>query len=183
MGKINNAVETVNKVERIYHRYRNMIYLTAFDILRDRALSLDAVHDTMVKLMRYADRIDESKPTQMCNYIYRVAKCVSIDMYNKRKNMVLTEDPDDTAEDGCAQWQNGPEEYVITKESVNDIAGVINGMDEKYSMPLRLHKLYKFSIDQTAEMMGVSPRTVHNRINKAKEIIAEALKGRGKIRE
>ena len=71
-----------------------------------------------------------------------------------------------------------PEDCVISSESVDIIVQAIRDMDDKYSIPLRYQKFDKYSIEEIADIMGISVRTVFYRLNKAKEILAEKLRKR-----
>lgn len=173
MGKYKK--DNISKIERVYAKHRNMIYLTAYDILKDTALAEDAVQETVAKLIRYSDALNEEKEIATKNYIVRVAKSVSIDIYNRRKKDQIAEKLDDE-EAAQPKAEFDPQEYVITKESVNTIVKAINDMDDKYRLPLLYSRINGHSAEQIADIMGISERTVYSRLKKAKQILAETLK-------
>lgn len=176
MGK--NAYDDISKIERIYNKYCDLIYWTAKKILRDEDLVEDAVQETILKLMRHPEKIDECKVNETKNYIYRVSKSISINIYNKQNKILEADRLDDMPEPRETSNEFNPEEYIISNESVNLIVQAIRNMDDKYSIPLRYQKFNKYSIEEIADIMGVSVRTVFYRINKAKKILAEKLKKR-----
>ncbi len=166
--------DNISKIERVYAKHRNMIYLTAYDILKDTALAEDAVQETVAKLIRYSDALNEEKEIPTKNYIVRVAKSVSIDIYNRREKERAEELNDEEVAQLKAEFD--PQEYVITKESVNTIVKAINDMDDKYRLPLLYSRINGHSAEQIADIMGISERTVYSRLKKAKQILAETLK-------
>lgn len=172
MGK--HKEDSISKIDRVYTKHRNMIYLTAYDILKDTALTEEAVQETVIKLLRYSDALNEEKEIATKNYIVRVAKSVSIDIYNRHEKERAEELNDEEIAQLKAEFD--PQEYVITKESVDTIVKAINDMDDKYRLPLLYSRINGHSAEQIADIMGISERTVYSRLKKAKKILAETLK-------
>ena len=83
-----NRDDDILKIERIYNQYRNLIYWTAKKILHDEDLVEDAVQETILKLMRHPEKIDESKINETKNYISRVSKSIGVNIYNKQKKVI-----------------------------------------------------------------------------------------------
>ena len=165
----------VSKVERLYRRHRSLIYWIAYAILEDEAWAKDASQETLARMLKYHDRLSFDSPVETKNYIARIARNTSFDMYNRRKKYNTVADRSET----LPVTDNPTEEMYITKETVNEIVEIIRDMDPKYSDPLRFHKFDKMTVEQIAEIMGVSVRTVYYRIEKAKEIIKAELGKRG----
>lgn len=177
MGK--NAYDDISKIERIYKKYRDLIYWTAKKILHDDDLVEDAIQETILKLMRHPEKIDENKVNETKNYIYRVSKSIGINIYNRQNKILETNTLDDMPEPRETSNEFNPEEYVISSESVNLIVQAIRDMDDKYSIPLRYQKFNKYSIEEIADIMGISVRTVFYRINKAKKNFSREIKKEG----
>ncbi len=165
----------VSNVERLYRSHRALIYKIAYEILNDEAWAKDASQETLARMLKYHDKLPFDAPVEAKNYIARIARNTSIDIYNKRKKY----------NNLAAQSENLPiadnpvEELYITKETVNEIVEIIRNMDTKYSDPLRFHKIDKLTVEEIAEIMGVSVRTVYYRIEKARELIKDELRKRG----
>ncbi len=163
--------DDVSKAERIYYKYRNLIYLIAFEILKDIDLSEDAVQDTVVKILKNIDKINFNSDTEEKNYIARIARNVSIDIYSKQKRFYKALDYSEELKIDDDAAGLAPEEYVITKDSVEKIVEGIRDMDTKYSDPLRFQKFNNYSIEEIAQLEGVSQRTVFYRIKTAKKCL------------
>lgn len=170
--------DKVSQIEKIYEEYRNLIYAIAYDILRDEEWAKDALQETLLRMIKNYGRLDTMKAAELKNYVARMARNTGIDLYNKRKK---AQGPPDGADMDEAIETNTPEDFVITNESVEFIVEEIKRMDPKYSDPLRFQKFNKYSIEQISKIMGISQRTVHYRIEKAKRILAEKLRRRGDI--
>lgn len=162
-------------VERIYKNYGDMIYGIALKILRDRSRAEDAAHETIIRIMRYSDKLTELGGVQAKNYIARIARNTCIDLRNR-----INRDDSATAYaedmDIIEAENTDPEEYVISGENVRIIADELRRMDKKYRDPLTLQKFNKHSIKEISEILGVSERTVNYRIERAKKILKDSLK-------
>lgn len=166
--------DIISKIERLYAKHRNIIYIIAYGILNDTMLAEEAVQETVIKLIRYSDALNEDKEIPTKNYIVRVAKSVSIDIYNRREKERAEVLNDEEIAQLKAEFD--PQEYVITKESVDTIVQAINNMDDKYRLPLLYSRINGYRAEQIADIMGISERTVYSRLKKAKQILAKALK-------
>ena len=162
-------------IERVYKDYGDMIFNISLNILRDRSWAEDATHETLIRIMKYSDKLNGLNSAQAKNYIARIARNTCIDLHNRRarddKVTVRTEDFEVIDADGA-----DPEEYIITNESVQKIAEKLRTMDSKYRDPLTLQKFNKHSIKEISEILGVSERTVNYRIERAKQILSDLLK-------
>ncbi len=45
--------EEKSKFEQLYYQYRKLMYLCAWEVLRDEQLAEDAVHEAFIKLTKY----------------------------------------------------------------------------------------------------------------------------------
>ena len=167
--------DRIAKVEQLYKEYKNLIYSIAYDILKDDEWAEDALQDTVLRLLKHADKIEPEKKTETKNYIARMARNRSIDLYNSRKRTDSTYEFAEEIDIEEQSEKNDPEQYVVTNESVAQIIEEIRNMDPRYSDPLRFQKFDRYSIEEIAEIMGISVRTVHYRLNRAKEILADKL--------
>ena len=58
--KAKDGENTAQKVERLYQKYKNLMYHEAFQILKDHAQAEDAIHQSFVKIMANLDKVDEN---------------------------------------------------------------------------------------------------------------------------
>ncbi len=168
--------DEIEKVEQIYYKYRNIIYLIAFNILNDIDLSEDAVQDTIEKILKNIDKINFNNETEEKNYIARIARNASIDVSNKQKRFFKVSGYAEDIHFDKEIADINPEEYIITSDSVSRIVDGIRNMDTKYRDPLILQKFNKHSIGEIARLQGTSERTIHYRIKAAKAQLAALLK-------
>lgn len=162
------------KIENAYCKNQKTMKSIAFKILNDDGLAEDAVHNAMVKIIRYPNNINFDDEIRTRNYLARVVRNVSVDMLMKRMpNASLDTDPTIilTADDN-----SNPEQYAITNESINELIEEINKMDAKYSDVLKHLRGDKMTIVQTAEAMCISKRTVSYRLEYARNILKEKLR-------
>ena len=72
------------KLERIYEKYKNVMYKEAYSVLRDPHDSEDAVQQAILRIIRCIDRIREDEPGMTCNFLKIIVRNVAKDLYNKR---------------------------------------------------------------------------------------------------
>ena len=70
------------KLERLYNKYKNEMFYAANNILQDRQLAEDAVHQTFIKIYDILYKIDENNCRKTRNFLVIICRNISIDMYN-----------------------------------------------------------------------------------------------------
>lgn len=161
--------------ERIYHKYENMIFKISLEILKDKSLAEDASQETAYKIMKYCDRIKSFEGDQERNYIAAIARNTAINIYNNH-NKITLENYDDISGLPDNSPSSNPDEYVITNESTDTIIKELKNLGAKYSDPLILSRIYKYSIKEISEILGVPERTIKHRMKRGTERLKETLK-------
>lgn len=162
-------------IERLYHKYENMIFKISLDILKDKYLAEDASQETAYKIMKYCDRVKYFEGEQERNYIAAIARNTAINVYNKH-NKIAEESCEENDEIPDDSPESDPEEYVITNESVDKIINELKNLGTKYSGPLILSRIYKYSIKEISDILGVPERTIKYRMKCGTEKLKEKLK-------
>ena len=72
------------KVERLYERYKRLLYKIAYNILKDKYLSEDAVHQTFIRIINNLHKIGEINCPQTQSFLVIMCRNVAIDIYNQR---------------------------------------------------------------------------------------------------
>lgn len=170
MGK--SIEEYALEVQRAINLNHNLIYWCSYNILRDDGLVEDAIQEAISKMIKYPYKIDLEKATEARNYICRIVRNASIDIYNKqKKESFLDEHAEELSIMQDTSITSNPERLCLTNEGIQTIADIIMNMDPKYRDPLIYQKINNHSIEEIADIMGVSIRTVHYRIDRAKQLL------------
>ena len=171
------------KVEHLYKKYHD--YFTKCAVNKFRSLGRtncvfdaeDAVQNTFMKITRYIDNIDFSRGEQdIKNY------CLAI-LSNEIRN-VLNENKEnyEIDEEFCAEDEYNIIEELGMKENYAKIVKAIEGLDDKYSTTLQLYFCKEMTVNEIADLMGISPKTVYTRLARGKRLLLDSLKG-AKINE
>ncbi|WP_343097458.1 RNA polymerase sigma factor, partial [Clostridioides difficile] len=73
------------KFEKIYEKYRQIMFYVANKILKDDHLSEDAVHNAFLRIIKNIDKIDEVDSPRTKAFIVIIVERIAIDFYRKRK--------------------------------------------------------------------------------------------------
>lgn len=166
------------KVEHIYNKYQD--YMMRFAVRKFQAAGRtnaqydaeDAVQNAFMKIVKYIDNIDFSRSeNNVKNY------CLSI-VYNEICN-VLSDNQENFEffEEFHAETEYNFIEELEIQDSYDRVVQGIKALDEKYSTTLFLIFCEEKTVNQVAEMMGLTPKTVYTRLARGKELLLLSLKG------
>lgn len=57
------------KTERLYHTYRNVMYVAAYEVLEDNTLAQDAIHESFERIIKNLHKIDEDDTARTCSFL------------------------------------------------------------------------------------------------------------------
>lgn len=167
-----------SKLERLYNKYRDMMFYVSYNILYDKFLAEDAVQQSFVQAYNYLDKIDENNCRKTRNFFVTVCRNVSINIYNKRKNISTDELDEDTAPDDVNIC-----DIVISSESLERLHKIIGELKPIYQEVIFLKYSHGFSVAEIAEMKGIKPETIQKRIERAKKQLLVLLSKEGGLNE
>jgi len=164
------------KIEYIYNNYHE--YMLKFAASKFRGYGRrnafydaeDAVQNAFVKITKYINNIDfNAKNKEIKNYVFAI---LINEIYNiLNKNIEIDEIDEEYSE-------NQEYDYIReldVKERYNEIVEAIEHMDEKYSSTLFMLYCKEMTINEIAELMGISTKTVYTRVQRGKKLLLEQL--------
>ena len=166
------------KVEHIYNTYHDYMMKYAVSKLqaagRTNAIydAEDAVQNAFMKIVKHIDKIDFSRGEKdVKNY------CLTI-LCNEVCN-VLSDNHEDFEfnEEFCSEKEYNFIEKLEIQESYNKVVKGIKALDEKYSTTLYLIFCKEKTVNQVAEIMGLTSKTVYTRLARGKQFLLDSLKG------
>lgn len=178
MKIINFKTKKHTDFNRLYDIYGKLIYKISLDILKDKQLSEDALNDTLVKVFKNLDKLDDYHSSRSKNFVSIIARNTAIDIYNKR--LYLNTEPETVDEEKLSDDFN-PENIVIKKETINELSKCINELDEKYRDVLLLRHAYSMSREEIGKALETSTETVKKRLQRGKAMAIERAKKKGLI--
>ena len=173
-----NPDDNHGKVEHIYDTYHDYMMKYAVSKLqaagRKNAIydAEDAVQNAFMKIVKHIDKIDFSRGekdvknyclTILCNEVCNV-------LHDNEENFEFDEEC-------CFEKEYNFIEELEIKEQYNQVVKAIESLDEKYSTTLYLVYCKENTVNQVAEMMGISTKTVYTRLSRGKQLLTDSLKG------
>ena len=166
------------KVEHIYNTYHE--YMMRYAVSKIQAAGRtnvmydaeDAVQNSFVKIVKHIDKIDFSRGekdvknyclTILCNEICNV-------LSDNKENFEFDEE-------FCSEKEYNFIEELEMQESYNEVINAIKALDERYSITLYLVFCKEKTVNEVAELMGLTPKTVYTRLARGKKFLLDYLKG------
>ena len=153
------------KLERLYNKYKNEMFYAANNILQDRQLAEDAVHQTFIKIYDILYKIDENNCRKTRNFLVIICRNISIDMYNQRKNRSEYE----YNESVIIPNNESVADLIINNESFERLNEIIKELKPIYQEVILLRYSQDLSIEEISKLQKVNTKAVQKRIERAKK--------------
>ena len=132
--------------------------------------SEDIVQNAFLKIVKYIDAIDISKPeNQLKSYIFSI---VAHETLNFIEDNVDYDDIDIYSETMI-------DDYFFDKLQINiryeHVVEKIKQLDEKYSITLLLYYGEEMDVKKISELMEIAEKTVYTRLERGKRLLLEDL--------
>ncbi|MBR5535935.1 MAG: sigma-70 family RNA polymerase sigma factor [Clostridia bacterium] len=159
------------QIEELYSVHKNIMFAEAYGILQDEILAEDAVGEAFFRIVKNIDKIKMTDSVKIRSLLVIVCRNVAINMYNKRKREygLITKTEESIV---C---EATPEDIVIDRESVKEIAKIILEMEPIYKDVMIMSKFYNINRKDIAQMLGITEETVTKRLQRAKAHIKKCL--------
>ena len=166
------------KIEHIYNTYHDYMMKYAVSKLQTmgRTNSVydaeDAIQNAFMKITKYIDAIDFSRGEKdVKNYCFAILNNEICNVLHDNQEFFELD------EDICAETEYNFIEELEIRENYNKIIKAIEALDEKYSTTLYLVFCREKTVNEIAEMMGISAKTVYTRLSRGKQLLLDSLKG------
>lgn len=171
--KFSSKDEERTAIEKLYIKTNKVLYGYAYDILKDKGLAEDAVHEAFIRLEKNLDKIDDPDSRRTFNYLITIVENISKTMYIKRSREFASalEDYSENKEDDF----ESADEVFIKQEEYALLHEAIDHLDEKYRKVMTLLYFYGMKEKEIAEELGLSISNVGVRIHRAKIKIKEYI--------
>lgn len=136
--------------------YGNMLYRICLVSLGNSADAEDAVQDTFLKYIQKAPAFESGEHEKA--WLIRVAVNTCKDILKHRRPQVDI----DTVQQSAPQGSDG------------EVMAALMALPEKFRTVLILHCVEGYSVNETAEITGISPSAVKMRLQKARRLFEEA---------
>lgn len=160
------------KVENIYEFYRGTMIYVAKNILYDEHQAEDAVVESIIKIIKHIDKINEIDCPQTRAFVVIIVRNTALDMLRSinRNDVVSLDDIADLPDNKAAVLDE-----IVVKEAYQNIANRIAKMNPAYADVLLLYAEMDCSYDEIAVLMGINLENVKKRLSRARKMLREGL--------
>ena len=155
------------KFERVYHKYKNLMFHCAKEILDNDEDAEDAVHMAFISIAKNISKISDVDCPETRNFIVIIVERKAIDVLRKRKGY---------ADMGLDEAIAGIE---VTMPESGGLAAAIAKLKPRYREVILLHYVSGYSAKEIAKMLDMKADSVQKLIYRAKEALRKQLEEEG----
>jgi len=172
-----------DKLEHIYNEYYDFMIRAANKYISNIHDNYDIVHDSILKIIKYIDKIDINEPKQAKSYIYLIVKSTALDFLKKHDNKNLSIDEFEEEYDYVLKdedSENHPLEYIINKDGYEKLVGYIMKLNDTLRLACELKYIHNLKESEIADILNITPKNAGVRISRGRsELKKMILEGRG----
>lgn len=164
--------------DELVMRYERKIFRLARNITQNREDAEDVMQDAF--LSSFEHLADFRGNSRFYSWLVRITVNQAITELRKRRpNQVLLDEPVETGEDllprEVEDWGPTPEERYGQKELADILSDVIRELDGPHRIVFQLRDMEGLSINETADLLGLSVPAVKTRLLRARLKLRKAL--------
>lgn len=144
----------------IYKKYWQMLFTSAYNILKDRQLCEDIIQEIFIKLWNNREKVQVE--ISLKGYLYA---CTRYEVYRQVKAGLSRKDLYDDLL--LHLYKPAIDESIEYKELIATITAVVDELPEKCREVFKLSRDEQLSHKEIASRLSISPKTVENHITKA----------------
>ncbi len=171
--------EEKTKFERIYERYEQKMYATAYKILNNSEDAEDIVHSSFLTIIENLDKIQEISCHKTWNYIVTIVKNKSINLYNQKKRQGNVDPQNENYFANIFPEKISAEDKFEKREFERTMAQLILELPEKYRYVLYLYYYQEMSYAEVAKELEITEVNARQISKRGKLILEERLRERG----
>ena len=160
--------------EKIVTYHQSYAYAIAFRFLCDEDDAEDVVQDSFIRIWNHLQNFDSKKKFTTWMYKIVVNLCYDKTKANKRRMNVFARWDDNFSKDGCSE-NSDIERNLTNKETAALIKHIADGLSEKQRMIFLLRDLQDLTIEEVADITGMSESAIKTNLFFARKNIRKKL--------
>ena len=172
----------IERFPELVKRYERPLYNFGLKMCGESQDAEDVMQDTFLNVFKYLKGFRYE--TKFKNWLYRIATSTCIKKRRKSKFAPVRELsldeflPQDEAavEHNTPAWATLPLDQVLNEELGRTIKTAILELPEKYRVVLVLRDIEGFSIDESAQILKLTPSNIKVRLHRARLFLRDKLK-------
>ncbi len=165
--------------DALYEAHAKTVYWTAYGVSRDSGAAQEVVQNVFLRAFQHLSTLSELSEEQRRAWLCRAAINSGIDGLRRNKRYVIVEDAGVNEADGG----QGPEEAAVNAEFRRTVRAGVDGLPEKYRMPILLYYFAELDYHSIAMTLGISEGTLKSRMSRGRQMLKKELMKGGALRE
>ena len=162
----------ISFIEDCYALYEQKMFRVALSVLHDESLAEDAVQDAFLQLIKHKVFFPKADSDDCKRFIITVIKNASINIYNKRKSENRIVSFTENLEAVCGDQAVEPE---YKNDTGAECTPLMNSLPEKYYDVVECLVVRDYSVQETADRLGITEANVRKRYERAKKMMRQAI--------
>lgn len=163
-----------SKFEQLYTQYSHTMLWVALNILHDKSLAEDAVHDAFLVILNHLENISLENCNKTRAFFVLIVRNLALDQIRKRKQ--LNETDLDEFIDFLPDPQLNPEQNWLDNEGSQKILAALGKVKQTYADVLTLHVSCEMNDQEIAQTLNISPESARVRLHRGRKQLARYLK-------
>ncbi|GAO44045.1 sigma-70 family RNA polymerase sigma factor [Flavihumibacter petaseus] len=152
---------------QVFNDYHARLYQYIHKFTGSAWLAEEAVQLTFIKLWEKRESLSEEY--SMSTQLFRMSKCIVIDLLRKEKLRQTQELQDIFA------MENSISDRLVQKDELVHTLSVIRNLPHQSRRVFELSRIENLSHKEISHMLSISPKTIENHITKAVKFIRQSL--------
>lgn len=154
--------EDKQKFEKIYNKYRILMFSTAKTIFTDDRIAEEAVQEAFIKIAKNINQIEEIEGHKTRNFTVIITKNTCLDMLEKEKRHSGIASFEDVRE------LDASEDFDFNNIDKREFLNIIKGLSEDDRNIILLKFYHSYKEKEIAELLGISYSAMRKRMQRAK---------------
>ena len=164
---IDNSDDKV-KFEKVYKSFKNIMLNRAYEIVKDRQLAEDAVHNAFLKIINNLPKIYDADSNETKWYVIVIVTNEAKKIYNKENKILKAELMD-------VESDLNLEAIVEDKNIVEKVKREIDLLPEIYRDTMSLKYYNDLSNKEISSVLSIPISTVKKRLQRGRKILIQKL--------
>ncbi|MDO5689072.1 MAG: sigma-70 family RNA polymerase sigma factor [Tissierellia bacterium] len=165
--------EERDKLLEIYNTYQRYMYVIAYTILRSKERAEDAVSESILKLSKHLDKVDQIEGYRTKGYIAIIVKNTALDMIRESKGR------DVEFNEAYMEPQGDMTLQIERQEELSTVLAEIRRLPDRYRDVLLLRYVHELEDDVIAKQLCISRENVRKRVERGRRALLSALEKAG----
>lgn len=148
-------------IEEVVYTYSDMVYRIALNILCNPEDANDIMQDVFLRLIRSKNKIKSREHIKhwLIKVTINCSKSKVTESY-KRHTVPISEIS---------------ESSVSCKTEIDETIAIVMKLPEKYKVPIHLYYYQQLTVDEIAEILGITKSGVRSRLSRGRKMLKEIL--------